>query len=78
MRTGAEYLAALKDDREIYVDGQRVSDVADHPAFRGITRTIAGLYDHAADPANGMTYTAPETGREANKVFMVPRSREDL
>jgi 4-hydroxyphenylacetate 3-monooxygenase len=78
MRTGAEYLAALKDDREIYVDGERVEGVADHPAFRGITRTIAGLYDHAADPANGMTYTAPETGREANKVFMVPRSREDL
>ncbi|HEV7757073.1 MAG TPA: 4-hydroxyphenylacetate 3-hydroxylase N-terminal domain-containing protein, partial [Mycobacteriales bacterium] len=36
MRTGAEYLAALKDDREIYVDGERVRDVASHPAFAGI------------------------------------------
>jgi 4-hydroxyphenylacetate 3-monooxygenase len=78
MRTGAEYLAALKDDREIYVDGERVRDVASHPAFTGIVKTVAGLYDHAADPANDMIYTAPETGREANKVFMIPRSREDL
>jgi len=78
MRTGADYLAALKDDREIYVDGERVHDVVSHPAFAGITRTVAAMYDYAADPANGMTYTAPETGRPANKVFMIPRSREDL
>ena len=52
MRTGADYLAALKDDREIYVDGERVDDIAGHPAFRGIVSTIAGLYDFAADPAN--------------------------
>jgi 4-hydroxyphenylacetate 3-monooxygenase len=78
MRSGADYQAALKDDREIYVDGSRVGDVASHPAFRGIVKTVAQLYDFAADPANGMTYAAPETGREANKVFMIPRSREDL
>ncbi|MGH3664324.1 MAG: 4-hydroxyphenylacetate 3-hydroxylase N-terminal domain-containing protein [Micromonosporaceae bacterium] len=78
MRTGADYLAALKDEREIYVDGERVADVATHPAFAGIAKTIAQLYDHAADPANGMTYTAPETGRDANKVFMIPRSQQDL
>ncbi|MEW2386446.1 4-hydroxyphenylacetate 3-hydroxylase N-terminal domain-containing protein [Micromonospora sp. NPDC047707] len=78
MRTGPEYLAALKDDREIYIDGERVRDVASHPAFTGITRTIAALYDYAADPANGMIYTAPQTGREANRVFMIPCSRDDL
>ena len=74
MRTGSEYLAALKDDREIYLDGERVHDVVSHPAFAPIARTIAELYDLAADPANGMTYTAPETGAEANWVFSVPRS----
>jgi len=78
MRTGADYQAALKDDREIYIDGSRVEDVASHPAFRGVVKTVAQMYDFAADPANNMTYTAPETGREANKVFMIPRSREDL
>jgi len=45
VRTSQEYLQALKDDRVIYINGERVKDVATHPAFKGITNTIAGLYD---------------------------------
>jgi len=32
MRTGAEYLRSLKDDRRVFVDGERVKDVTKHPA----------------------------------------------
>ena len=32
--TGEEYLASLRDDREIYIYGDRVKDVTSHPAFR--------------------------------------------
>jgi 4-hydroxyphenylacetate 3-monooxygenase len=78
MRKGDDYLASLKDDREIYIDGERVRDAASHPAFAPVAHTIAELYDLAADPLNDMTYTAPETGREANRVFCIPRSREEL
>jgi 4-hydroxyphenylacetate 3-monooxygenase len=78
MRKGDDYLASLKDDRAIYIDGERVRDVTSHPAFAPVARTIAELYDLAADPLNDMTYTAPETGREANRVFCIPRSREEL
>ncbi|HEY3110391.1 MAG TPA: 4-hydroxyphenylacetate 3-hydroxylase N-terminal domain-containing protein [Chloroflexota bacterium] len=78
MRVGRQYLESLGDGRTVYVDGERVGDVGAHPAFRGVTRTVATLYDYAADPANGMAYTAPETGGPANKAFMVPRSRDDL
>lgn len=78
MRNGTEYLASLKDDREIYIDGEAVHDVVSHPAFAPIASTIAELFDLAADPANVMTYIAPETGREANWVYAIPRSREDL
>lgn len=78
MRTGTDYLTALKDDREIYVDGARVDDVAGHPAFAPIAAVTAELFDLAADPATGMTGTAPETGERANRVFMTPRSRADL
>ena len=31
-----------------------------------------------ADPSNGMIYISPETGKEANKVFLIPRSLDDL
>ncbi|HYF52197.1 MAG TPA: 4-hydroxyphenylacetate 3-hydroxylase N-terminal domain-containing protein [Planctomycetota bacterium] len=77
MRRGSQYLEALKDQRSVYLDGER-ADVTTHPAFRGITRTIAGLYDYAADPANGMSFTSPEISGPANKVFMIPRSQQDL
>jgi len=78
MRKGDEYLASLQDDREIYLDGERVHDVTSHPAFAPVARTIAGLYDLAADPLSEMSYTAPETGQEANRVFCIPRSRDEL
>lgn len=79
MRTGSEYLACIKDDREIYVDGRRVHDVAHHPAFAPIATTIAELFDVAADPASGMTtHAGPGSETETNRVFTTPRSREDL
>src|SRR5262245_4343749 len=39
--TGKEYLESLRDGREIYVYGERVSDVTTHHAFRNAARTIA-------------------------------------
>ena len=51
MRTGAEYLRSLKDGRRVFVDGERVKDVTEHPAFAQAARSIAGLFDIAADPA---------------------------
>ncbi|HWP86071.1 MAG TPA: 4-hydroxyphenylacetate 3-hydroxylase N-terminal domain-containing protein, partial [Terriglobia bacterium] len=78
MRTGQQYLQSLADGRAVFLDGARVGDVSRHPAFQGIAATVAAMYDHAADPANGMIHTAPETGAEANKVFMIPRSQSDL
>src|SRR5919201_3956451 len=78
MRTGTDYRRSLADGRRVIVDGAAVPDVASHPAFRGVVDTIAALYDLAADPAIGMTAVAPETGREANQTFLIPRSREAL
>lgn len=77
-RTGAQYLAALKDDRAVYLDGRRVENVAEHPAFAPIAHRIAEMYDLAADPATGMLREDPTIGAEANIVYGVPRSREDL
>jgi 4-hydroxyphenylacetate 3-monooxygenase len=79
MRSGADYLAALKGPRRIYVDGESVEDVAHHPAFAPIAKTIAELFDLAADPASGMAVTDPGgSGKMVNRVFLPPRSREGL
>src|SRR5205085_1891199 len=47
MRTGADYLRSLKDGRQVFLDGERVADVADHAAFRGAARSLARLFDVA-------------------------------
>jgi 4-hydroxyphenylacetate 3-monooxygenase len=80
VRSGEEYVRSLRDGRTILLNGQRVADVTTHPAFAGAIRTVAGLYDLAADPTNRelMTYPSPRDGRPINKAWLVPRTREDL
>lgn len=78
MRSGKQYLESLEDGRRVYINGGRVHNIGKHPAFEGITRTVASLYDTALDPSNDMIFTDAETGIEANKIFMIPRSLEDL
>ncbi|MBT6275559.1 MAG: Pyoverdin chromophore biosynthetic protein pvcC [Chromatiales bacterium] len=55
--TGADYLASLDDGREIWYDGERVKNVADHPAFANSARSVAQLYDalHAPSTRDELT-----------------------
>ena len=79
-RTGDDYLESLRDGRRVYVNGERVEDVTEHPAFAEAARSIATLYDIAASPEHRdlMTFRSPTTGQPVNKAFLMPRTREDL
>jgi 4-hydroxyphenylacetate 3-monooxygenase len=46
---GSQFLDSLRDDREVYIYGERVKDVTTHPAFRNTARMIARLYDALHD-----------------------------
>lgn len=48
--TGAEYLESLRDQREVWIYGERVKDVTLHPAFRNQARMVARMYDALHDP----------------------------
>ncbi|MFG3348215.1 4-hydroxyphenylacetate 3-hydroxylase family protein [Streptomyces sp. NPDC048018] len=73
-RSGQEYLEALRDGREIWLDGERVKDVTAHPAFRSAAASFARLLDLAADPA-----LRPVLRKDgAHRAYAVPRSYEDL
>ena len=80
MRTGAEYLASLNDGRRVFLDGEVVADVSAHPAFREAARSIARLYDIAADPANRerMTFPSPKTGAPVQRAWQIPKTHADL
>lgn len=81
MRTGAEFLAGIKNDgRKVYYNGELVEDVTTHPAFAEGAKTIARLYDIAGDPSNSdlMTYKSPTSGKPVNRIWQMPYSVEDL
>ncbi|GAA4081465.1 4-hydroxyphenylacetate 3-hydroxylase family protein [Nocardioides kongjuensis] len=78
MRTSADYLKSLSDGRQVIVDGSPVDDVTTHPAFAPIARTVGELFDLAADPANGMQVTDEVTGNPVNRLYVAPRTAEDL
>src|ERR1700745_3290566 len=79
--TGAEYLASLRDGRDVYIYGERVDDVTTHPAFRNAARSIARLYDALHDARSKELLTcATDTcsGGFTHKFFRAARSREEL
>ena len=79
--TGKEYIESLRDEREVYIYGERVADVTTHPAFRNSVRSIAKLYDSLHDPKQKDLLTCPTDGPNGgftHKFFRVAQSREDL
>jgi len=77
-RSGEEYLKGLRDAREIWVDGARVTDVVDHPALTGAAHALAGVFDLQHREADTCLIPDPETGEPINRSHMMPRSRDDL
>ena len=45
IRTGKAFLASLRDERHIHIDGERVTDVTHDPRFAGAARSLAELED---------------------------------
>src|ERR1700689_4212312 len=75
--TGAEYLASLRDGREVYIYGERVKDVTTHPAFRNSAASLALLYDALHDEKTKAVLTAPTdtgSGGYPHKFFEVAHS----
>jgi 4-hydroxyphenylacetate 3-monooxygenase len=82
IRTGQQYLDKLNAMRpHLTIDGEVVSEnVTEHPAFRGVARTYAKLFDMQHDPAHqdGLTFISPTTGDRVGASFLIPTSIEDL
>jgi 4-hydroxyphenylacetate 3-monooxygenase len=79
MKTGEQHLASLRDGRTVLIDGARVDDVTQHPAFRRSVASFGRLYDFASAPENRdlMTFEAPNGGR-ANRIWELPRTYPEI
>ncbi len=80
MRTAEEYLASIRDGRQVYYRGQRVEDVTTHPHLGKGARVCALdfrlAHEHAEDPV--FTVRDPQTGQVYSRYFHLPQGPEDL
>ena len=75
------FLRNLKDDREIWIYGERVKDVTEHPAFRNPARMMARLYNalhNEKEYPHLRTDTDTGNGGFTHPYFKVARTREDV
>ena len=77
-RNGETYLKGLRDNRNIWMDGSRVSDVADHPALKGAAQTLAAVYDLQLENPEICLGVNRKTKKQISRSHIIPRSREDL
>jgi 4-hydroxyphenylacetate 3-monooxygenase len=80
-RTGKEYLERLsRHSPEVWIGGERITDVTKHPATAPAARELARLYDlqHRDDVRDFMLFPSPTTGEPVSTQFLLPRTHEDL
>ncbi len=76
--TGKEYLDSLDDGREVWIYGERVENITEHPAFRNTARMIARLYDALHDPERKQILTEPtEWGGFTHRFYRAPNTVEE-
>ena len=80
IRTGSQFLEAMRDDRQIFMDGERIEDVTTDPRFAGAARTMAELYDMQHDSAltETMTFASPSSGDKVGLSFIEPKTVDEL
>ncbi|SVD06924.1 uncharacterized protein METZ01_LOCUS359778, partial [marine metagenome] len=74
------YMSSLQDDREIYIDGERIKDVTKDYRFIGAAETMAELLQMQHDPdlIDTLTYSSPSSGDKVGMSHIQPRSRKDV
>ena len=79
IRTGDEYRASLRDDREVWMNGEKVKDVTAHPMFKPLVDVRARIYDmqHDPDTRDVMTYQDDGANEPCAVGLKLPYTQED-
>ena len=79
LMSGREYLETLRDDRAVYLYGERIQDVTVHPAFRNSARSIARLYEALHNPrSRDVMTTVDRFGIRTHRFFAPSYSAAEL
>jgi 4-hydroxyphenylacetate 3-monooxygenase len=80
VRTGEQYVQGLRDDRRIYIKGEKVRDVTKYPPLQGVIRELVDLYDRQHQPnfKDLLTYRSPSSGDPVSTSFLIPATLEEV
>jgi len=80
--TGRQYIDRIDQLKtDIWIEGKPVTgNISEHPAFKGILRSQAELYDlqHHQDYKEKLTYLSPTTKQRVGISYLQPKTKEDL
>jgi 4-hydroxyphenylacetate 3-monooxygenase len=77
IRTGRQYRDSIRDGRQVFINGERVRDVATHPMFRPLVDIRAHIYDmaHEEKTAGILSY---EEGTQRHAIAnKLPQTQQD-
>jgi 4-hydroxyphenylacetate 3-monooxygenase len=77
IRTGGQYLDSIRDSREVYVNGERVKDLATHAMFRPLIDIRARIYDMQHQAATRELLAYQEDGEWNALANKLPRTQQD-
>ncbi len=69
---GDAYVESIRDGREVWIDGERVKDVATHPAFQPMVEVRRQVYDMAWDDRFRACMTVTEEDGEPCSITAKP------
>ncbi|TWE05185.1 4-hydroxyphenylacetate 3-monooxygenase [Neobacillus bataviensis] len=79
---GKDFIERLnKLENEIWFDGEKIKGkISEHPAFKGILKTKASLYDLQNEPElkEEMTFFLPDKEEPIGISYLQPKTKEDL
>jgi 4-hydroxyphenylacetate 3-monooxygenase len=77
IRTGRQYLDSIRDSREVYINGERVNDLATHAMFKPLIDIRARIYDMQHEAATRSVLAYQEHGDWNAVANKLPRSQQD-
>lgn len=79
LRTGDEYRESIRDDRQVWMNGEQVKDVPSHPAFKPIVDVRARIYDMAHEDKyrDIMSYQDGDTNEPNPIGHKLPKTPQD-
>ncbi len=78
-RTGEQFLEGLRsEEREIWLEGEKVTDPSAHPKLAGAAASLARLFDLQHEDPEIFLMDSPDGDRPVNVTHVQPTSREDL